>query len=79
MDDDQKNGYAKPFYEKLIQLYGERTQLNNSDKARLKEAYLYMISYEARVADNMEAAKVHAQKLVEIDPENAIAKQVLGM
>ena len=79
MDNDQQNGYAKPYYEKLIQLYSERTELNNSDKARLKEAYLYMISYEARVADNMEAAKVQAQKLIEIDPENAIAKQVLGM
>ena len=63
----------------MIQLYSERTELNNSDRARLKEAYLYMISYEARVADNMEAAKVQAQKLIEIDPENAIAKQVLGM
>ena len=79
MDNDQQNGYAKPYYEKMIQLYSERTELNNSDRARLKEAYLYMISYEARVADNMEAAKVQAQKLIEIDPENAIAKQVLGM
>ena len=79
MDDDQKNGLAKPHYEKLIELYNTRTELNNSDKSRLKEAYLYLISYEARIADNMAAAKTLAEKLIVIDPENAVAKQVLGM
>ena len=79
MDDDQKNGYAKPHYEKLIELYNTRTELNNSDKSRLKEAYLYLISYEARIADNMAAAKKLSEKLIVIDPENAVAKQVLGM
>lgn len=79
MDNDQQNGLAKPYYEKLIELYSTRTTLNNSDKSRLKESYLYLISYEARVANNMEAAKANAEKLLSIDPENAIAKQVLEM
>ena len=79
MDNDQKNAYAKPHYEKLIDLYSSRTELNNSDKSRLKEAYLYLISYEARIADNMAAAKTLAEKLIQLDPENAVAKQVLGM
>lgn len=79
MDNDQKNGYAKPHYTKLIELYSTRTELNNADKSRLKEAYLYLISYEARIADNMDGAKAYAQKLVEIDPENPVAKQVLEM
>ena len=76
-DEDQKNGYAKPFYEKLIELYSTRTQLSNSDKSRLKESYLYLISYEARVADDMAKAKENAAKLLEIDPENEVAKQVM--
>ncbi|MDY3847250.1 MAG: tetratricopeptide repeat protein [Prevotella sp.] len=79
MDNDQKNGLAKPYYEKLIELYSSRTELNNSDKSRLKEAYLYLISYEARIADDMNAAKAHAEKLIQLDPENAVAKQVLGI
>ena len=79
MDNDQQNGYAKPFYEKLIELYSVRTQLTNSDKSRLKESYLYLISYEARIANNMEAAKANAEKLIVIDPENAVAKQVLEL
>ena len=70
---------AKPYYEKLIELYSSRTELNNSDKSRLKESYLYLISYYARVADDMTKAKECATKLAEIDPENAVAKQVLGL
>ena len=76
-DEDQKNGYAKPFYEKLIELYSTRTQLSNSDKSRPKESSLYLISYEARVADDMAKAKENAAKLLEIDPENEVAKQVM--
>lgn len=76
-DNDQQNGYAKPFYEKLIELYSSRTELGKADLSRLKESYLYLISYEARVANNFDAAKEHATKLLEIDPENAVAKQVI--
>lgn len=76
-DNDQQNGYAKPFYEKLIELYSSRTELGKADISRLKESYLYLISYEARVANNFDAAKEHAVKLLEIDPENAVAKQVI--
>ena len=77
MDDEQKNALAKPYYEKLIELYSTRTELNNSDKSRLKESYLYLISYYARVANDMAKAKECAVKLLEVDPENAVAKQVM--
>ena len=79
MDNEQKEALAKPYYEKLIEVYSTRTELNNSDKARLKESYLYLISYYARVADDMAKAKECATKLLEIDPENETAKVVLGM
>ena len=77
MDDEQKDALAKPYYEKLIELYSTRTELNNSDKSRLKESYLYLISYYARVANDMAKAKECAVKLLEVDPENAVAKQVM--
>lgn len=77
IDDDQKNGLAKPYYEKLIELYSSRTELNDSDNNRLKECYLYLISYYARVANDIPSAKNAAGKLLEIDPDNGIAKQVM--
>ena len=79
MDNEQKDALAKPHYEKLIELYSSRTELNNADKSRLKESYLYLISYYARIADDMAKAKECAEKLIQIDPENAVAKQVLGI
>ena len=79
MDNEQKEALAKPYYEKLIEVYSTRTELNNSDKARLKESYLYLISYYARVVDDMTKAKECATKLLEIDPENETAKVVLGV
>ena len=77
MDNDQQGGLAKPFYEKIVASLGDKADKSRADIARLKEAYLYLISYDARVADDMEAAKAVATKLLEIDPENAIATQVL--
>ena len=79
VDNEQKEALAKPYYEKLIEVYSTRTELNNSDKARLKESYLYLISYYARVVDDMTKAKECATKLLEIDPENETAKVVLGV
>ena len=79
MDNEQKEALAKPYYEKLREVYSTRTELNNSDKARLKESYLYLISYYARVVDDMTKAKECATKLLEIDPENETAKVVLGV
>ena len=79
MDNEQKEALAKPYYEKLIEVYSTRNELNNSDKARLKESYLYLISYYARVVDDMTKAKECATKLLEIDPENETAKVVLGV
>jgi tetratricopeptide (TPR) repeat protein len=77
MDPDQKKGLAKPFYEKLDQLIGAKENKDATDKARLTESYRYLISYFFVIQDNKETAKQYAQKLLEIDPENEIAKQVM--
>ena len=77
MDPDQKKGLAKPYYEKLDQLIGSKENKDATDKARLVESYRYLISYYFVIQDNKETAKQYAQKLLEIDPENEIAKQVM--
>ena len=77
MDPDQKKGLAKPYYEKLDQLIGGKENKDATDKARLTESYRYLISYYFVIQDDKENAKQYAQKLLEIDPENEIAKQVM--
>jgi tetratricopeptide (TPR) repeat protein len=78
MDPDQSKGLAKPFYEKLVELIGPKTDLDNTDKARLKESYHYLISYYFIQKNDKDTAKQYAQKMLAIDPDNEIAKQVLG-
>ncbi|MBR2151136.1 MAG: hypothetical protein IJ902_07125 [Prevotella sp.] len=77
MDPDQSKGLAKPYYEKLVELIGPKAELDNTDKARLKESYHYLISYYFIQKNDKETAKQYAQKMLVIDPENDIAKQVL--
>ncbi len=69
---DGGKGLAKPFYDKLI-------ATPNCNIARLKEAYLYNISYFGNVKNDINAAMPYAEKLAEIDPENNVAKQVLSL
>ena len=78
LDPDQSKGLAKPFYEKLVELIGPKTDLDNTEKARLKESYHYLISYYFIQKDDKETAKEYAAKMLVIDPENQIATQVMG-
>ena len=78
MDPDQSKGLAKPFYEKLVELIGPKTDLDATEKARLKESYHYLISYYFIQKDDKNTAKQFAAKMLEIDPANEIATQVMG-
>ncbi len=77
MDPDQSKGLAKPYYEKLVELIGPKTELDATEKARLKESYHYLISYYFIQKDDKATAKDYAAKMLTIDPENQIAKQVM--
>ena len=77
LDPDSKQGLAKPYYEKLIELIAPRDNKDATERARIIESYRYMIAYYFIVQDDKETAKNYAQKLIDIDPENDIAKQVL--
>lgn len=69
---DGGKGLAKPYYDQLI-------ATPNCNPARLKEAYLYNISYFGNVKNDINAAMPYAEKLAELDPENPVAKQVLSL
>lgn len=77
IDATQAKGLAKPYYEKLAKIVEEKGVKDNSDKARLSEAYTYLGIYLYKIKDETAAAKPYFEKLLQLDPENEIAKQVL--
>ena len=79
MDPDSKLGLAKPFYEELVNTIAPKAEKDNSEKARLVESYRYLIAYYLLVKDDKATAKDYAAKLLEIDPENVTAKQVISL
>ena len=78
MDPDQSKGLALPYYQKLADIIGPKAEKDNTDRARLIESYRYLIAYYFIQKDDKATAQQYAQKLLELDPENEIAKQVLG-
>lgn len=79
MDLDSKQGLAKPYYDKLIELISPKAEKDATDKARLIEAYRYNIAYYFIVKEDKATAKTLANQLIALDPDNEIAKQVLGV
>ena len=70
---------AKPYYEALAAALEAKTDRTENQTAMLKTAYQYMIVYEFNGRQNKAAAKEWANKMLEIDPTNEIAKQVKSM
>ncbi len=80
MDPESKNALAKPHYEKLIELIlADGDELGKADKARLVESYRYLGAYYWIVLNDKETADTFWTKILEIDPENPVAKQALGV
>lgn len=79
LDPDSKQGLAKPYYEALATSLEGKADKNGSEIAMQKQAYLYLIVYSYNVKQDKDAAKAFANKMLVIDPENEIAKQVAAM
>ena len=79
MDPESKLELAKPHYEKLVELIEAKEEKEKTDTTRLIEGYRYLINYYLNIKDDTATAKKIAQKLQNIDPENEIAKMVLGL
>ena len=77
LDPDSKQGLAKPYYEKLIELIEPQTNKNATARTRLIESYRYMIGYNFNVVEDKDQARAYAEKLAAIDPDNEVAKVVL--
>ncbi|MCH3994519.1 MAG: tetratricopeptide repeat protein [Prevotella sp.] len=78
MDPDFKKGLAKPFYEQLITIVKGHTTKGSNDDAYLKAAYYYLGAYYYTVGNKAEGT-TNWKNLLELDPNNATAKQALGI
>ena len=76
LDPEDKAGAAKPHYDQLIEIINGLESKDASDVAQLKQALSYNIVYFVKVNEDIAKAKEYTAKLLEIDPENAMAKQV---
>ena len=73
---DVKEGLAKPYYEKVIEILTSGEEVTSTQNRILLEAYNYLGYYYYVIKDNQNAI-IYWNKVLEIDPENANAKLVL--
>jgi len=78
MDPESKEGLAKPYYNALITSLESKADRSSNETAMLKSAYSYFMVYEINVLKNTTSAKEWASKLLSIDPQNEMAKQVMS-
>ena len=79
MDPESKLELAKPHYEKMVEILEAKEEKSKTDTNHLIEGYRYLINYYLNIKDDSATAKQIAQKLQNVDPENEIAKMVLGL
>lgn len=77
LDPETKEGLAKPYYEALAASLSAKTERDNVDNFRLIEAYRYL-GYFYYAKNKKAESNVYWKKILELDPENEIAKQALG-
>jgi tetratricopeptide repeat family protein len=78
LDPETKEGLAKPFYEAIVNSLASKSDRDRADNARLSEAYRYL-GYYYLLKDDKATADGYWNKVLEIDPNNATAKQALGI
>lgn len=78
LNPDVKKGEAKPYYEKYAQLLEGKTDRSSAENSTLAEAYNYLSVYYIQ-NDNTATAKEYASKLIQLQPENETAKQIIAL
>lgn len=78
MNPDVKKGAAKPYYEKYASMLESRTDRSKAEDSSLAVAYNYLSVYYVQ-NDNIATAKEYANKLIQLQPENETAKQIIAI
>lgn len=76
IDPETKDGLAKPYYDKVVEMIEPRAEKSASDNARLVECYRYL-GYYYLLKEDKAASASYWNKILAIDPDNEIAKQAL--
>ncbi len=82
MDPDSEQGLARPYYEKTIEVILAKPEQDDTDKKVLVEAYSYLSYYyylqydKTKKAEDKANVKSYAEKVLQIDPENANGKML---
>ena len=74
--DTELKGTAKAIFERLIELIKAHETIDDTDKGRLFNAYSYLMRYNVK-QKNSAAALANAEKLLELQPEDAEIKKVV--
>ncbi len=75
--DTEAQGLARPHYEKFIEMVSQDPEKVNQNKVNLVRAYDYLAVYNLKTTKNLNKAHEYARQILEIDPNNARAKQFL--
>lgn len=76
--DTEAQGLARPYYTKFIETVSQDPEKLNPNKTNLIRAYDYLAVYNLKTAKNLAKAREYANKILELDPNNARAKQFLA-
>lgn len=75
MDPETTEGLAKPYYEKVVEMLEAKDPAQRS-KSAMVESYSYL-GYYYLLQSEYETSKEYWNKILAIDPENAVAKRAL--
>lgn len=76
LDPETTEGLAKPYYEQVVNLLEAKTDRTASETNDLIEGYRYL-AYYSYLKEDKSACQEYCHKILAIDPENQVAKQLL--
>ncbi len=77
-DENDSQGLAVPFYEKYVELITiTKPELAPKNATGLVEAYTYLGSVAARKEQDYDKARLYFNKVLELDPANAVVLQAM--
>jgi tetratricopeptide (TPR) repeat protein len=78
LDKDSKEGLAKPYYEKVLEVVGDDAEMIAKFEKDYVTANKYLASYYTLVAEDYSAAIPYWEKILELDPTDEGAKNGLA-
>ena len=78
LDKNMEKRIAKPDYQKVVELLGNKADRSKSENTMLKYSYHYLM-FGSYLDKNISSAKDYAEKILSIDPEYKPALEIQGL